>query len=410
MPPKIWVISELYYPEETSTGYLLTKIAENLANHFPVSVLCAQPTYSNRGVRAPVDEVRNGVAIHRCSATTFNKDVLFLRIINFVTISVSILFQTWFKLKAGDCVLVVTNPPLLPFLMALACRLRRAKFLLLIHDVYPDSLIAAGLFTSSSLPAQIVRWLNQRLYRAADRIVVLGRDMKKLVEKKLDPQHYSRIVLIPNWADLDEVSPMDRKQNALLNELGLQNRFVIQYAGNMGRTHGLECLVECARQFNTQPELHFLFIGSGGKLRWLKETVEQLGLKNITILPQRPRTDQNNFLNACDIAVISYVSGMSGISVPSRMYNIMAAGKPILAVAEVDSELALVLKEEKIGWVASPGNVEALLETIRLVQSDPEIINEFSRRARTTVEEKYSLNAIIQLYVKMFVELYESKT
>jgi colanic acid biosynthesis glycosyl transferase WcaI len=397
MSGKVWIVSELYYPEETSTGYLLTKIAEGLAEHRRINVLCAQPTYSARGVRAPSQEERNGVTIYRCRATTFDKNKLLLRLINLVTISLSIFLQAVRKIGKQDCVVVVTNPPLLPFLVAFACSLRGAKCLLLVHDVYPEVLIASGISQPHSVFTRLIAWLNRRLYGNVERIIILGRDMERIVSKKFEKDS-RRTVIITNWADLDQIFPSPRNQNSLLEELGLSKKFVIQYAGNMGRTHGLESLLESARRLSEIGDVHFLFIGSGAKKRWLEEAVANHEIRNITLLGNRPRSDQSNFLNACDVTVISFMPGMAGISVPSRMYNILAAGKPIIAVADSDSELALVVKEEGVGWIVPPDQPDKVVEAILDARAHPECVAEMGMRARAVAENKYSLSKVIESY------------
>jgi hypothetical protein len=140
----LWVVTELYYPEETSTGYYLTRIAEGLANDFNVKVLCGQPNYSARGTRAPKREVHQGVEIFRAFGTTFNKNVILFRLINMLTLSISVFFKAIFHIRRGEQVLVVTTPPSLPFIAAFAALFRGANYVLLIHDNYPEILIAAG--------------------------------------------------------------------------------------------------------------------------------------------------------------------------------------------------------------------------------------------------------------------------
>ncbi|MCA9071662.1 MAG: hypothetical protein KDA84_22200, partial [Planctomycetaceae bacterium] len=137
---RIWVVSELYYPEDTSTGYYLTRIAQGLAERSsdPVHVLCGRPTYAARGQKTAWRETHGGVRIQRCWGTTWNKNRLLLRIVNLLTLSVSVFLVAAWRLQRGDRVLVVTNPPLLPFVISWACRLRGARCALLIHDVYPD--------------------------------------------------------------------------------------------------------------------------------------------------------------------------------------------------------------------------------------------------------------------------------
>jgi glycosyltransferase involved in cell wall biosynthesis len=228
------------------------------------------------------------------------------------------------------------------------------------------------------------------------RIVVIGRDMEALVARSSISQR--KIVRIPNWADADDIAPTPRSGNGLLAKLGLTDRFVIQYSGNMGRTHGLECLVDAAEGLRHEDDIHFLFIGTGAKKKWLERAVDDRGLTNVTLLPYQPRDALTVSLGACDLAVISFAPGMSGLSVPSRMYNVMAAGKPILAVADLESEIAWVVREEMIGWVTPPGDAAEIVSVILEAKSDGARLVEMGRRARTAAETKYSYDFVIDSY------------
>lgn len=399
MPNSLWIVSELYYPEETSTGYFLTKIAEGLSPHFPVRVLCTQPTYSARGKRAPSREIHKGVAIRRCRGTTLDKDVFLFRIANLVTISLSIFLHALRCFRKGDIVLVATNPPVLPFLTELACRLRGAKCVLLIQDVYPDTLVAAGLFDRGSFPVQVLERLTRILYRDVNCISVLGRDMEALVRKKMNGSSHGKIVVIRNWADVDQVVPDCRARNGLLEQLGIARKFVLQYAGNMGRVHGIEILFGAAERVSAMDEdIHFLFIGSGAKKEWLEESVRKRDLHNVTVFPNRPRSDQQVFLNACDVAITAFVPGMAGVGVPSRMYNIFAAGKPIIAAVDEESELALVVREEGLGWIVPPGDPERFAEAVMEARSRPDLVADMGKRARAVAESKYPMHVVIDAY------------
>jgi glycosyltransferase involved in cell wall biosynthesis len=393
----VWVLSELYFPEDSATGHNVTKVAEGIAVSHKVRILCAQPTYQARGLKAKKNEIHNNVHIHRCGASTLNKDILAFRILNLLTISASIFFNTLLKIKRGDIVLVVTNPPTLPFVIFLACKIRGAKIILRVEDVYPDALVAAGMVKSDSLLVKVFDALQRRLYKRVDRIIVLGRDMMQLVKSKMGDDT-SHVALITNFADSDQITPLNRDSNSLLQKLGLIDKFVIQYSGNMGRTHGIESLLECAKMLSTDNRVHFLFIGFGAKEVWLKNNVREFGLKNVTVLPLQPRSELNSSLNACDLAVISFVKGMSGVSVPCRMYNIMSAGKPILAVSDKESELARVVEEENIGWVVEPEMTDLITRAVLEASSNRELLSQMSIRARALAIEKYSLPAINQRY------------
>src|SRR5215212_3629233 len=177
---RLWIVTELYYPEETSTGYYLTRIAEGLADDFDVKALCGQPTYSARGIVAPKHEIHNGVEIFRASGTTLDKNVIVFRLLNMLTLGLSVFFKALRNFRAGDKVLVVTTPPTMPFVVALATLLKGASYTLLIHDNYPEILIAVGKANPGSLLAKAISFFNRWLYKYAAKIIVVGRDMHEL--------------------------------------------------------------------------------------------------------------------------------------------------------------------------------------------------------------------------------------
>ena len=394
---RLWVISELYYPEETSTGYYLTRIAEGLTDKFDVKVISGQPTYSARGTIAPKREVHQGVEIFRVAGTRLDKNVIAYRLINMVTLSTTVFVNALRRFAAGDRVLVVTNPPTMPFIIALASLFRGASYTLLIHDNYPEILIAAKKMRQSSFAARFLAYFNRWLYKYAAKIIVVGRDMEELVARKADGLDIP-IVTISNWAELESVSPEQKESNTLLAELGIADKFIFLYAGNMGHPNDLESIIDCAANLADDPRIHFLFLGAGVKREWLAEQVKTQSLSNVTILEPRPRSEQQVFLNACDVAFVSLVDKMHGVSMPSRTYNILAAGKPIIALTEQNSELARIIDEERVGWIVPPGSPEELLATIRQATAEGPELAEMGKRARLAAEAKYSLNTALDKY------------
>ena len=360
---RLIIVSEVYFPDEQGTAYYITKLAEGLAKDYAVNVLCGYPTVTARGSQVLAIETLNGVSIERCRGTTFNKDNLLLRLVNLSTLSVRVFLRFFRVLRGNDVVIVVNGPHPLPYLTRVVCFFRRAKCILRIDDVYPEALVATGVLAENSMAARFLGSLNTLLYRGVDRLVVLGRDMQALAVKRTR-NGADHIRIIHNWGDVDTVSPKSKVTNPLLNELGLQDRFVVSCAGNMGRAQAIEVMFDAMNQLKDNDSIHFLFIGSGAKRPWMEKQIQERNLPNVTLLDQRPRIDQENFLNACDIAMASLMPGMAGAGVPSRMYNIMAAGKPIIAIAEPDSELSLVVQEEQIGWVVAPDDSKKLAEVI----------------------------------------------
>jgi len=397
--PRLWVISELYYPEETSTGYYLTKIAEGLTASFDVKVLCGQPNYSKRGNFASKKEIHKGVEIFRAWGTTLDKNVIIFRLINMLTLSFSIFIKASFNFQKNDKVLVVTTPPLLPFIGAFASIVRGGSYVLLIHDNYPEILVAVGKTGKNSWLVKVLNFFNHRLYKYANKIIVVGRDMEELVGRKIRGFDIP-IECIPNWAELEQVKPLNREENRLLNQLGLSEKLVFLYAGNMGHPNDLESIVKCSEKLRDNYGFHFIFLGAGVKKKWLERKIEEKNLTNVTLLPPRPRSEQNIFLNACDVALVSLVKNMWGVSMPSRTYNILAVGKPILALTEANSEVARVIQEDDLGWIVSPDNPEKLFQTIIEISRNRSQLTVMGKRARNTAIEKYSVEIAIQKYTK----------
>ncbi len=398
---KLWVVSELYYPEETSTGYYLTKIAEGLVQDFEVGVICGQPNYSAKKITAPAFEKHKKVDIYRVFGTRFDKNKIPLRLLNMFTLSFSVFFKCLFKFKKNETVLVVTTPPLLPFITGICAKIKRAKHIPLIHDNYPEILIAVNKTKKDSLFSKLLNYFNRKLYRNAHRIIVVGRDMKELVAEKMSHSERGKICVIQNWAELETVSPAPRETNQLLKQLGLKDELVLLYAGNMGYPNDIESFLLVAEKLLGEDLFHFIFLGAGVKLKYLQNTVEKKKLKNVTILEPRPRSEQNMFLNACDVGIVSLTEKMRGVSMPSRTYNIMGAGKPILALCEPDSEIELVIKENKNGWAVIPDNPELLKKTIEAIATQKYNLAEMGRRSRKAAVETYSLEAAIEKYKKV---------
>lgn len=397
MSSTLWIISELYYPEDTSTGHYITKIAEGLAKSNDVHVICNRPTYFKRGIPVPLREVYKGVSIERCWATTLNKNKFIYKLINALTFCLSLTVKVLFQVKRGSIVLMVTNPPVMPFVVAPLCLLKRVHRILRVDDLYPEAMVSAGLIRSGGPAEKFLNWMTKKMYRLIGHFVVVGRDMGLRIIKKC-PELASKITFIPNWADIEIVKPEARSENALLRETNLFSKFVVEYAGNMGPLQGLQYLLAAADQLKENGEIHFLFVGSGKMYPYLIQQVKKLGLRNVTAVGARPRSDQNNFLNACDLGIVSLVPGMAGVGVPSRSYNILAAGKPILAAVDGDSELATIIQDENVGWVVPVDQPDRICAVIKEAYANRTRLVEMGMRARKVAENKYSSDLVIAEY------------
>ncbi|QUY43019.1 glycosyltransferase family 4 protein [Acaryochloris marina] len=403
---RILVLTELFYPEKTSTAYFLTTIAQGLVTDYPVTVFTGASLYDSQASSLAQNTVVKEVEIHRCRGTTFNKNWLPGRLVNGCTRAISIFFTALWQCHASDVILVVTNPPLLPLMAWLLKTLKGCNFVLLVHDVYPEVLSVTGLAHSQSLVYRLMQEVNRLIYGQASRIITLGRDMQKLVETKLTQPVEGKLICIPNWAETEIIYPVDKQNNSLLQRLNLVDKFVVLYAGNMGRTHDLKILLDAAETLSdTQPQIHFLLIGAGAQKQDVEARVQDQHLPNVTVLSYLPHEQKNVTLNSCDVGIISFLPGMTGVSVPSRMYNQMAAGKPLIAIADNESELAQVIQEEGIGWLVSPQDDDQLVKLLTQIMNDSELCNDMGHKAAQAVLCKYQLKHAVSKYQSLFREL-----
>lgn len=402
---RLWVISELYYPEETSTGYFLTRIAEGLAKDFDVQVVCSRPTYSERHVTVEWREQRRGTTIHRMRSTRLNKDKLVGRVFNLVSFTISAWLFCLARIRKGDEILIVTNPPVLPPLVGLLARLRSLRAVLLVHDVYPEVLVATGFAKPDGLVVRLMGSITRWTYRSYSDVVVLGRDMEDIAKPKVQGGH-TRLHIIPNWGDTDEITPIPRELNAFRRTHNLEGQAVVQFSGNLGRTHDVESVLDAAAALSDDDNITFCFVGYGGKAALIGERQRVNDVSNLRFLPRQPREALGAMLASADAAVIAFVNRMYGVSVPSRMYNIMSAGVPIIAMAHPASELASIVREEGCGWVIDAEDTEGLIDIARALGTPAGLADAQRRgaRGRQAAERRFTLPIVIGMFRNLLTD------
>jgi glycosyltransferase involved in cell wall biosynthesis len=394
---RLWVVSELYYPEETSTGYYMTRIAEGLADDFDVHAVSGFPNYLYKEKFAPAFEIRNQVSIHRLWSTRLDKNRIPLKALNMLTFGIAVLLFGLRRFKRGDRVLVVTTPPTIQFSTAIVSLLKGLGMTLLVHDTYPEILHASGKLSKDSWVYSLLQSVKNWTYKMAEGVIVVGRDMEELASSQTRGLE-TRIVEIPNWAELETVFPDEHAGRAFRSRNGLTDEFVIMYAGNMGYPNDLETILEAATLLKGDDGIRFVFLGGGAKRDWLEKSVSQLGLRNVSLLPPQPREEQRGFLNSCDIGVVSLVPSMTGVSVPSRTYNLMAAGKPILGIVDPQSEVGRLILEDGLGVLIPHGGSEELADWARKASIEREGIGKMGALARTIVVDRFNQESAIDRY------------
>jgi glycosyltransferase involved in cell wall biosynthesis len=222
-----------------------------------------------------------------------------------------------------------------------------------------------------------------------------------LVRADLPSEERPKVVYISNWADPSVVCPVDPESNPFIKELGLQNKFLVQYSGNMGLSHDMETIVEAARELNGDQTTHFVMIGGGGKFNKIKDMVSHYKLTNMTFLPYQPRKNLKYSLGASHVSLISLEKGAQGLSVPSKLYGIMASGRPIVSIVPENCEVALTVREFNCGLVTPPKDVESLVNSIAWLKSNETERKAMGDRAHTAFLKHFTVQRCADQYYNL---------
>lgn len=391
---KLWVYSELFYPEETSTSYIMTKISNKLVEKYEVGVVCGYPSYDKSTNKDDLT-LDPGVKIKRIKSYKGDKDKTSSRILKLLSLSFGFFYHLAFKVKSGDRIFTVTNPATFLVFASITKIFKKIRITILVHDVFPENTLAAGLVNNEKgFKYKLVRRVFNKAYSTFDHIIVLGRDMEKIFTEKLHSfSRKPKISIIENWADITNIYPEKKSIRSAPDKIHFQ------FAGNLGSIQGLDTLIEVIGKISNE-NVTFEFAGSGKMKPYLENYVLANQLKNVLFNPPYPRSEQNNILNSCDVAIVTLSDKMFGLGVPSKTYNILAAGKPVLYIGDKNSEVGLLIKEYNIGYQFDPGDQEGLLHFFNHLDSNEEIsIFEKGANARNLAEEQFSEEIILNKFI-----------
>lgn len=379
----IWIVSELFYPNESATAYILTEMAKKFTETYNVNVICADTNYegdSKRVAETAADIL--GINVFRVGVPELDKNNILKRLVRFLSVSRGLYKKAKEVVQPGDTVFAVTNPAfLLPYIKKLKQE-KKLEYILLVHDVFPENALASGVLKIKPLYA-VLKKVFDKSYAAPNKILVLGEDMKAIVASKTGRS--DNVFVCENWG-ADTIEPEDRLADG---------KIVLQYAGNIGRVQGLEEWVEFAA--NTKnTSLVFDFWGSGALVPFLNNFVNDNKLVNVRIRGSYNRATQNEVLNDCDIAVISLAKGMKGLGVPSKTYNILAAGKPILYIGDEGSEIYNLVRKYDLGYMFTWEQKEEICTFLEsLNEKSLEGIKAKGLRSRDCYEKYYTQEIIL---------------
>jgi len=383
----ITFLNRSYWPDQAATGQLLADLAEDLVHDYrcQVSVVAGLPllkrseqTQSYRGWLPVQRESHNGVAIFRAVGTTLRPRRFVARATNYLSYFLSATLAG-LKVPRPDIVVSLTDPPIIGLVGLLMARRARAKFVFLCQDIFPEVAVLLEDFHNETVNRSLQR-INQFLVRKADRVIALGDTMKErlVTGKGADPQ---KVTVIHNWADCSTIVP-GPKYNSFTAKHGLADAFVVMHSGNIGLSQGLDTLIEAAELLRPHQDLIIAIVGDGNKREALERRVREQQLTNVRFFPYQPKELLHESFAAADMFIISLMRGLAGYIVPSKLYGILAAGRPYVAAVEEACEVADITKMYDCGFVTKPGNAQDLANIILMLYQNREMTKRMGNNAR----------------------------
>ena len=397
-PPEYIFVNRFFYPDHSATSQILTDLAFHLAERgYAVRVVTSAIGYdATTGFQR--HERIAGVEVERVWTSRFGRQRLALRAVDYATFYLSAAWKLVRLARAGDIVVSMTDPPLISIVTGAVARLRGARSVNWLQDVFPEVAQAAFVGRRSLVAAfaPLVALRNSSLVRAG-RNVVLGTTMEqRLIGMGVDP---AKIAVIENWMDASLVRPVPQADNALRNAWGLTNKFVVGYSGNLGRVHEIDTIVDAMTvlergreeegRLSIGREIVWLFVGGGALIDALKIEIERRKIRSVLFKPYQAREELAFSLSVPDVHLVSLRPEFEGLVVPSKLYGIMAAGRPALFVGDHEGEVATVLRRHECGLTISIGDGAGLAAAVVRLADDPALCREMGDRARLALETRY---------------------
>jgi colanic acid biosynthesis glycosyl transferase WcaI len=404
---RILFMAQCYAPEDVSAAVLITELATDLVKRgHHVTVVTGAPNYPRgrvfKGYRNGLYKVEtlDKVRVVRTWSYISPSKKFWPRLFHYGTYSATAFYGGLF---AGRPDVIVSYSPPLPLGLSawLLSRIFRVPWVLQLEDLYPDAAVAAGVMTNRKV-INFFLSMEKFLYHKAEHISVISKNFRQVLLKK--GIRNSKIKTIPVWADPDEIYPM-QKQNAFRREHGLEDKFVVMYAGNIGLTSCLEDVLDAAEILRDQKDIQFVMVGEGVKKESLETEVCAKQLTNVLFLPFQPREIFSEMLAAADLSLVTLNSSAAFSSLPSKIFNVMASARPLLAITPPGCEIMQIVEESDCGWNVPPQSPEKLAEVILELKKREDRLVQMGQNGRACLEKNYSRAHCVDAYEKMLAEL-----
>lgn len=398
--PRVIFVNRFFHPDHSATAQILSDLCAFLsARGWEVHVVTSAMLYDDPSVRLPSDEVWQGVHIHRIRTTGFGRQSLAGRAFDYASFYPAAVARLLKLARRGDIVVAKTDPPLLSVVLGPVVRLKGARLVNWLQDLYPEVGAELGLRALGGPAGRILRALRNRSLRIAHANIAIGERMAERL--RADGTQPASVAVIHNWADDEGVRPLSSSDSARA-EWGLAtNDFVVGYSGNLGRAHEVDTVLGAAHRLRDRPQVKFVFVGGGHHSGPLADRVARDGLGNVLFRPYQPRERLAQSLGAVDVHWVSLRPELEGLIVPSKFYGVAAAGRPVIAVAAADGEVSRLVREHGCGFVIEPGDADGMAEAILTLAGDPDSSARMGERARAMLDQHFTRAQSMQSWMEL---------
>jgi glycosyltransferase involved in cell wall biosynthesis len=388
-PARVIFVNRYFYPDESATSRMLSDLTFRLAAQgVSVAVVTSRQLYEDPRAQLPRSETIRGVTIQRLATARLGRSQLLARALDYASFHGAAAWHVWRLLRPGDIVVSKTDPPLLSVTLSHVAAWRGASLINWLQDVFPEVAVtlAPGILPRP-LHAPLLA-LRDRSLKRATMNVVLSEGMRARVRARgVEP---GKTVVIANWADTKALKPCPIGASFTRRRLGLMDRFVIGYSGNFGRAHEFDTLLSAAGLLKDDPRFAFLMTGGGARTRDLQQAVAQARISNFQFQGYQPAHLLADSMAAADIHLVSLRPALEGLIVPSKVYGILAAGRPVLFIGDTDGDVAQLIREHRCGINIAVGAGAQLAQALRSLQADPAGVQLMGANARRLALARYT--------------------
>jgi glycosyltransferase involved in cell wall biosynthesis len=403
---KLIFVNRYFHPDHAATAQLLSDVAFHLAAEgAEVHVITSRGRYDDPDAGLPRREETQGVQIHRVSGTRFGRSRLRGRLIDYLSFHLMARAMLRRLAAPGDVIVVKTDPPLFAVTALPIARRRRAHLVNWLQDIFPEVAAESGVVSQSGLVYRMSRTLRDRALAGATVNVAVSEAMERHLAGLgvRGPSEGPGLRVIPNWSDGALVYPVPPDHNELRRSWGLSDQFVVGYSGNLGRAHEIDTIAGTLKQLRGHTDVTTVFIGGGSGYDALQNQFADETYATVEFRPYQPRDFLHLSLSAPDVHLVSLAPRMEGLAFASKLYGVLAAGRPVIFIGARDGEVPRLLRQADCGLAVEAGDPDGLTEAILKLKADPELRLAMGRRARALFERDYDKGIAVESWMRLLL-------